>query len=400
MDLEQWDQGKFGAIPLNGQWKILWHQLLNLEDFAQLDAHFLNGESFSLPSYWNTKQEQVAKSGFGFASFILQLKNIPKISGSYSIYQAKFVSSGKLSVYCPQQLGKPHWLIEAGRLSQTAELEVPSLARSHVQLDLAGQGSCYVVVIVSNYSHRNGGLNLPIFFGDKNFITKNIYLRRISNYSLIAVFLIIMFYNLALFLQRTEDHSSLWLSVFCLFVASRSFVMELYPDFFSTREWAFALKYRLEYLTIMGLPLSLTVFWYYCFPNHVSRTLIKYYALAALGLILITFTFPPATFTKNLMIYQCYILFSACYLPIVLIKAYLNKEPIGAAFKQSIVEIFSSLAASASSRIMIRSAISNIVTSAPKRRSVCAISEPMGPEPMTAILSGNSVCSKRVTLVR
>ena len=194
MDLEEWDQGKFGAIPLNGQWKILWHQLLNLEDFAQLDAHFLNGESFSLPSYWNTKQEQVAKSGFGFASFILQLKNIPKISGSYSIYQAKFASSGKLSVYCPQQLGKPHWLIEAGRVSQTAELEVPSLARSHVQLDLAGQGSCYVVVIVSNYSHRNGGLNLPIFFGDKNFITKNIYLRRISNYSLIAVFLIIMFF--------------------------------------------------------------------------------------------------------------------------------------------------------------------------------------------------------------
>src|SRR5487761_1660690 len=57
-------------------------------------------------------------------------------------------------------------------------------------------------------------------------------------------------------------------------------------------------------------------------------------------------------------------------------------------------------AASRSSRASTCGNASRSVTSAPRRRSACASSHPIGPPPIIAIRAGNSVMEKTVSLVR
>jgi hypothetical protein len=106
-----------------------------------------------------------------------------------------------------------------------------------VALFEAQEGTNEILIQVSNYYHRSGGILESICLGGEKQIIDLRYKRLAHEFIMFGSLLCIGAYHLSLFLFRKKNFSSLYFGLFCLLIGMRTmlvgerFLIHFYPNF-------------------------------------------------------------------------------------------------------------------------------------------------------------------------
>ena len=314
LDLTQWRLDE-EVIKLDGQWEFYWNQLLGpleLKDSGAQKTGYID-----IPGSWNHYTiEDKELSGDGYATYRLILKTeknrrlgikIPRIFTSYKLWVNEEL------------------IATAGTVGKSRRTMIPQYL-PQVALFESQQGENEIVIQVSNFYHRSGGILESLITGNENQI---IGLRdRSIAYELLLFgsLSIIGAYHLALFLHRKKNTPPLYFGLFCLFIGIRTllvgerFFIYLFPEF----NWEIA--HKIQTMTFyLGVPLILMYF-KSVFPNdfhpNIAKTVMGI-GIAFGGLVLFT---PAKIFTIFNPAYQVFTFIVIIYIISTFIKILHRKE--------------------------------------------------------------------------
>ena len=248
LDARAWQGDR---VNLTGEWEFYWKQLLAPNDFRM---NTLSKTYANVPHQWGD-MELNGKSlpEFGYATYRLTLLvpheeigqdkaiSLPNIASSYRIW-----IDGTLR----ESVGKVGKTEETSQPANSLKIITFTPKTSKVEL----------VIQVSNYSQRKGGLWSNIEFGDRTDIVKEKNNYYIISGLIIGSLAIISIYHLVMYVNRRKETSVLFFSLTCLGIAVRTLVVEgnisstLFPYF----PWEVEVK--IEYICTF---FALTFFNYY-----------------------------------------------------------------------------------------------------------------------------------------
>jgi hypothetical protein len=217
-------------------------------------------------------------SGYGYATYRLQFitaKNmrlalkVPRMFTAYDLWV-----NGEL-------------IATAGKVGKTREAMTPQYL-PQVAFFEAQQGNNEIVIQVSNFYHRSGGILESIKIGSEKQILGLRYKNIASNILLFGCLIFMGVYHLALFFFRKKNTSALYFGSFCILIGIRTllvgecFFIYLFPGF----SWEIA--HKIMTLTYyLGVPLIL-MFFLSVFPTYFHARMIKMAQIigAAFGMLI------------------------------------------------------------------------------------------------------------------
>lgn len=314
LDLTRW-RSEEGVIHLDGEWEFYWKQLLSPSEFKK--TKYRPSRYIDIPSTWNGVKVNAQKlPGDGYATLRLILKTeessrlamkIPRILTSYQLWV-----NGKL-------------LASAGQVGQSRSKMIPQYL-PQVALFETRQGENEIIIQVSNYYHRSGGILESIILGSEKQILDLRYKSIAYEIFLFGCLMIMGIYHLALFFFRKKDPSPLYFGLFCLFVGIRTTVVgeRFFIYLFPAANWE--VVHKVQTLTFyLGVPVIL-IFFKSVFPQDFAQgmvRIVKVVGLAFGGLVLLT---PAKIFTVFNPVYQLFTIFVCIYITFVLLKLLYQKK--------------------------------------------------------------------------
>lgn len=314
MDLTQ-VQFDYDVIRLDGQWELYWNQLLTPDE---LKTGTLNGY-IQVPSSWNKYIGNKDQSGYGYATYRLTFMTeenirlaikIPRIFTAYKLW----VNGERIAT--------------AGKVGKLRDTMTPQYLPQVVLFE-SNQGENEIIIQVSNFYHRSGGILESISLGGEKQILGLRYKNLVRESILFGSLICIGAYHLALFLFRKKSISSLYFGLFCLLVGIRTlqvgegFFIYLFPGF----SWEIA--HKIQTLTFyLGVPLIL-MFFLSVYPKYFHARIIKIAQIVGVAFGLLVLFTPAQIFTFFNPIYQIWTAIAIIYVLGVLMKLAIHKEKGG-----------------------------------------------------------------------
>lgn len=317
IDLSGWDWDKYGNITLDGQWEFYWEKLYTPDDFAVSES-LQAPEYIDLPRAWNKLTIGGRElTGNGYATYRLNIHNadnrilgikLPRIFTSYKLW-----ANGKL-------------IAEAGKIGTDRKESTPQYL-PQVAYFMPRDNHIELVIQISNWRHRSGGILESIRMGDAAQIT-DIRNRSIAmDLFLFGSLFIIGLYHIALYLFRVKERTNLYFGIFALLISARTllageiFLIYLFPDF----NWEIAHKIQTT-AYYMGVPLVI-LFMQSTYPTEVSKKLSKSILLIGGAFSTLVMLTPARIFNHINPLYQLFSLLVIGYLIyIVALTIYKKKE--------------------------------------------------------------------------
>lgn len=270
-------------IRLDGIWEFYWQELKQPGEFAQ----GTESELVELPSAWNGYQlngQSLPGSGYATYRKIINLKK----GEHYGLKIPRIFTSYKLWV-------NDQLLAAAGNVAKTEVEAVPQYMPQTIFFEAAEKTE--LVVQVSNFSHRSGGILEPIKISGRN----NILALNNKNLSydifLFGSILIMGIYHMILFLKRKEEYSLLYFGLFCILVSFRTilvgeiYFIQIFPNF----SWEIA--HKIQTLSFYLGVLVITGFFYEVFSPYFNKKLLKIFSAAIFPFIFLVLFRPAKIFT-------------------------------------------------------------------------------------------------------
>lgn len=202
LDLRGWDFATDGIAPLDGQWLLQWGQLDDPSATAAPGA-----QPIEVPGPWNDAKVGGGTAGaFGRATYRLTI-----LCGQ----------APRLALRLPVQHSAARWYVNGTRVAMqgnpgaSAQVAQPGQL---LQIAHLGNATCplNVVVHVSNYDIRRGGLMRSVEIGDAVQMHQRHELALTRDVATIGALLVMGVLPLLFFLSRRKDPSPLYFGLFCL----------------------------------------------------------------------------------------------------------------------------------------------------------------------------------------
>ncbi len=220
LNLTDWDFNKDGAIKVSGEWEFYWEQLLTPADFT---ADFIKQTPpkktclIKVAGPWDGIEVDGKKlTRDGYATYRLKIllndKNqrlafrFVDIMSAYVVYVngEKIKTSGVVGTTLESM--EPEWMPDVVDFSHQGR-----------QLD--------VLIAVSNFHYRKGGIVWPFYLGDSKLLAEARRDRVALELFLFGSILFMGIYHIGLYVVRRTDNTPLIFGIFCLLVAGRTFVI-------------------------------------------------------------------------------------------------------------------------------------------------------------------------------
>ncbi|OEF98143.1 hypothetical protein BHF68_00165 [Desulfuribacillus alkaliarsenatis] len=319
MNLIDWDWETDGIVSLDGQWEFYWEHLLTPEDFNNFkltNTTLPNDNSYiTVPRAWNKFElDDTTLTGEGYATYRLLIHNtdakllalkIPRIFTAYTLWINNEVIASAGQVGIAKQVSTPQYLPQVNTFYTDAEI-------------------IEVVIQVSNFHHRSGGILEAIYLGTEAQIRDQKNSNLALEMFLVGSLFIIGFYHLALYSYRTKDKSTLYFGIYALLISLRTmlvgeiFFIQMVPAF------SWELAHKLQTLAFyLSIPL-LFIFLRSIYPNDTSRNINKAIIIVGLSFALLVVLTPARIFTLFNPLYQ---IFTVMLIPYALYILYsINKN--------------------------------------------------------------------------
>lgn len=279
-------------LSLNGRWDVYWQRLLTPGELAVKAGE--PSVRVELPQAWHGAPEG-EPPGSGYATYRLRLLTdeghpplalkMPMIRTAYRLW-----ISGELAA-------------SVGVVAASAEAAVPKYEPRLVPLD--DDADEYDIVLqVSNYSHRLGGVWTPLLLGSTERVEQQA--RRALSFNLIAIgsLLAMGIHHLGLVVLRRQELSSLYFSVFCLLLGIRALFIGEAAIYAFRRDFPWSLAIHIEYACFfLALPAA-ALFVRSVFPMETPRWLAVFPTAAGLCFTALLALLPAPYFTWEAVAYQ------------------------------------------------------------------------------------------------
>ncbi|HZJ83552.1 MAG TPA: diguanylate cyclase [Clostridia bacterium] len=306
------------VVKLDGEWEFYWNELLTPEDFRE--AGKKKTDYIDVPGSWNayiTEDRDV--SGNGYATYRL-------------LFQAQ--DGAKLGLKIPRMFTAYQLWVNGERIASAGTVgknrdDMRPQYLPQVALFSSQQDENEIVIQLSNFNHRSGGILESIVLGSENQILDLRYKRIAYDFLLFGSLMIMGFYHIILFWFRKANLSPLYFGLFCLFLAVRTLLVgeRLFIYFFPLFSWEIA--HKLQTLTFyLGVTMIVT-FFKLIFPTHFDQRTVRVIRGIAAVFVALVLLMPVRIFSVVNPGYQLFAICAIAYLIITFIKIILEKNKEG-----------------------------------------------------------------------
>ena len=295
------------VVQLRGEWEFYWARLLTPEDFRGPDPPVPDGY-VRVPGVWNALTvdgRPVGARGYGTYRLLIQLPSQGGPGGSGGHSGEHPLTERSLAIHVPWAFSAYALWINGvpaarnGSVGTASELMTPQFLPVTAPVP-ARHETLELIVQVSNFHHRNGGLwNTPLL-GSHELLARRQAGRLAADAVLAGAILFMGIYHLVIFAWFKERRASLYLGVSCLVVALRTAVTgeHLLDQITGGMPWE--LELRLEYLTGYGVLAFSCAFLRSLFPAETPRPFAyAAYVVTGLGSLITVFA---STYAASLLI--------------------------------------------------------------------------------------------------
>lgn len=311
LDLRDFDESSNVIISLDGQWEFYWDQLIDPSDFKKNTKPITY---IQVPKAWN-KQEDVSYSfpAFGYATCRLMILHNVKFAGQIKTIKMPFLHTA----YRLWANGK--LISENGKVGTSKESMVPFQLPTITQFAI-DSSTTELVLQISNFQQRNGGILRSIYYGNFNPINKHHEIDLFITLFVVAALFIVLIYHLGLFVINRTYHPNLYFALFCAIIAIRVLLTDekLFVKLIPFLPWEIYL--RLEYLTIMFGMVTFAHFVNELFQKKLNTIILKsidiYFGFFAIFVLVV-----PVMYVSYSLIYiNIALILSGLYMLIVMIR--------------------------------------------------------------------------------
>ena len=314
LDLEHWDIEEKGSVRLNGNWEFYYDRFLGPDDFVNGRNNFCNPKMIKVPESWHNVLKRA--SSYGFGTYRLKIK-LGRIIENLALYFHYVYTSYKVYVNSRE-------LFSCGEIAQTEKQARPEFT-VHKESFRNDREEIEIIVQVSNYHHRKGGILSPVFFGTEKSIT----VLRENNLALDMVIFgsnfTIGLYFFFLFFMRKRDKTFLAFFLMCLLdsikflIINEIFIKTLFPAL----PWICVLK--LEYILNIASAIFFNLFIYYLHPEYYQKKIGTIFNIAALICLVSIFVFSSKIISSFVICYFIVFVLFSCFSVYILLKAIFRK---------------------------------------------------------------------------
>lgn len=303
-------------VHLDGDWELYWNQLI---DPDEIEKGEITGY-IHVPGSWNKHLQDISeKPGKGYATYRLTFVmgedaklalRIPRLHTSYKLWV-----NGELAA-------------KAGEVGKSLSTTKPQYLPQRAFFDVH-KGNNEIIIQVSNFYHRSGGILESIKLGGVEEILRSRYISIVNSVLVFGCLIIMGIYHITLFLNRKKDTYTLYFGLGCIAFGTRALMYgeNIFIYLFPLFSWEIAHKIvTLSYY--LGVPI-LVMFFHSAFPAYFHDFVIKIIGIVGIAFgILVIFT-PARIFTVVNPVYQIWSVLVILYAIVNLIRITVNKEKDG-----------------------------------------------------------------------
>jgi len=307
LNLSGWDYSESeGLLKLTGDWEFYWGRHLLIPEREK--------EYIYLPSKWNDKPEYGPN---GYATYRMVIENIT--ANEYYGLKINFITTA-YNLYIDGEL-----LDSNGTLGTSMETTAP-FANPKTVFFPAANDSLEVIIHVSNYDYRFGGIDSDIMFGTVEQLKDESRFGLGLQMILFGCLILSGFYHLVVYRYRKQNRSAMYFSVVCflmglrILVTDQYFMLEIFPEI----PWEVMVK--IEFITFYLAPPIF--FWVLCslYPKHLKTIYgLIFTGISSLFTLFVLFT-PVGIASYTINPYQILLIFFIIYMLISLMKALKDNE--------------------------------------------------------------------------
>lgn len=314
LDLSSWDSQKDSIITLNGSWDFYWNRLLTYSDITIKNPSYTYGK---VPGSWNSYTiNGFHPSGTGKATYRLHIKNAQ--AGEELSLNIQSVSTA-YRMYINDNL-----VSKSGTLSDSGSF-LPKY--QNIAADFYAPSRDFdVLILVENRVYARGGIWQSVRLGSPKDI-EHLCLFRIDKdmFVLGSLFILIVIFLTAFILEKQQSYS-IFLFIGAVLTFVRTTLHGSYAIYTFFPVIPFDLIIRLDYLTIILIPLCVVCFITAFLDDFIGKgTVISIAAFYSL-LCIYTFAAPLPLLTGSIALYEITLLITGLYGVFRALKEWSRKE--------------------------------------------------------------------------
>ncbi|WP_185601716.1 sensor histidine kinase [Paenibacillus sp. 598K] len=293
LDLRSAEHGQGSDMaPLDGEWEFYRGKLLEPGD-PQLGG--ADRRMIKVPASWSAASDHgLLETGHGHGTYRLLLRIPPdEVGTSRGLFIRSIGSAYRIWIDGAEYAG-------LGTVGADDRDESP---QSHINLIYfqPGQEQVELLLQVSNYSFREGGIRREMLYGSIEALTPFIVKELLYDIFIIGGFLFIGVYHLVICAIRKRDPATLFLGLVTVAVAARTLLLNGYLSKLLLGIDSWELLVKLEYVAELTAFILLVLLMKHLYPREAHRTMLYLSYLTAGGLGLYVLTQPADTFTSTLL---------------------------------------------------------------------------------------------------
>lgn len=304
---------------LDGWWEFVWRELVEPEGFAALEAEAIH--RVPVPGAWNGYDlPDSAGAGYGTFRIVVPMDpdwdmvtlRIPRIHTAYRLW----VNGQERA--------------RAGVVGTSLAESQPEYRPQQITVPLDGP-EIELVIQVSNFHHRSGGLMRSIEWGEPATMDAGAQRRLAYDLFLFGSLLAMGLYHVILYAFRRRDLALLFFGLFCFLVSLRTitvgenFLVSVLPQL--SWETAHTLQ-TTSYYAGVGI---MVLFFRHTFPQQVSAAASRIVVAVASVSSLVVVLLPARHFTPFNPLYQVFTLAVIAYVAHALMKV-VRRQEVGASY--------------------------------------------------------------------
>ena len=310
IDLSSFSLEKEKQIPLNGQWKFYWKQIIKPEDVLKRKIP-TRSDFIDVPGLWtslskNKKNSKKFQTGYG--SYLLYVKGLNYKSKLG--FTLKYFATAYSSFIITKSEIIP--LFGIGKVGKSEEESIPTTATRLAELNIK-ERDFYILIQTSNFHYRTGGFFNPFIIGTSKNISKKVISNFLRSFFLMGIILIMSLYHFGLFSLRRKDLGSFWFGVLCFILFLREATTETFlMQFVDQSSFLFYLNSKLEYATMFLGSAAFLTFLNEILNDYFNKKIIFFYWISGFIYTFIMLFTSPAFYTKTIFLTSSQIISLTC----------------------------------------------------------------------------------------
>jgi serine phosphatase RsbU (regulator of sigma subunit) len=312
LDLTHWNFEKNGILELNGDWEFYWNDLVSAKVDQSSPESSIPPKFMPVPSEW----QEFGYPVLGYASYRLKIllpESIPRLSIDMR------------SIACSYEMYINGRLVSSqGKVGRTESESVDLLRYSSFEIDpnlIKEKSTMEIIFHIANFHYVRAGLWDVVRIGESEEIERDEKQKFVLDLAVISCLFIMGLYHFGLFLNRKQDRSPFYFSLFCLLVALRTISINERMILDAILSFPFWAAVKIEYFGEYFAGFLFVKYVEALFPEDSYPRYSRFLYIFFIPTSLIVVLFPMNIFGRVLIIVEIGILLTTFYLSFVLFLA-------------------------------------------------------------------------------